>query len=77
MSQVRSDLVYDVGLFDGGDTAYYLFRGYNVVAVDANPVMVEKARTQFAKEIKEKADLAECRHLQSSRHGKLLGFRSR
>jgi FkbM family methyltransferase len=54
LSQVRSDLVYDVGLFDGGDTAYYLFRGYNVVAVDANPVMVEKARTQFAKEIKEK-----------------------
>ena len=31
----HSDLIYDVGLFDGGDTAYYLFRGYNVVAIDA------------------------------------------
>ena len=35
MMEARSDLIYDVGLYDGGDTAYYLFRGYNVVAVDA------------------------------------------
>jgi len=32
MAGLRSDLIYDVGLFDGGDTADYLFRGYNVVA---------------------------------------------
>lgn len=50
----HSDLIYDVGLFDGGDTAYYLFRGYNVVAIDANPVMVERARLRFAKEIRDK-----------------------
>jgi FkbM family methyltransferase len=47
----HSDLIYDVGLFDGADTAYYLFRGYNVVAVDANPLMIEKARLRFSKEI--------------------------
>jgi SAM-dependent methyltransferase len=47
-------LIYDVGLFDGGDTAYYLFRGYNVVAIDANPVMVERARLRFAQEIRDK-----------------------
>lgn len=50
----HSDLIYDVGLFDGGDTAYYLFRGYNVVAIDANPVMVERARLRFAQEIRDK-----------------------
>jgi FkbM family methyltransferase len=44
-------LIYDVGLYDGGDTAYYLFRGYRVVAVDANPLMIERARSRFAKEI--------------------------
>jgi len=46
-------LIYDVGLFDGGDTAYYLFRGYNVVAIDANPLMIDKARSRFAKEMEE------------------------
>lgn len=51
MAKAARDLIYDVGLFDGGDTAYYLFRGYKVVAVDANPVMVENARARFAKEI--------------------------
>src|SRR5262249_15891234 len=35
----------------GNDTAYYLFRGYNVVAIDANPLMVEKARSRFTREI--------------------------
>lgn len=54
MSKVHADLIYDVGLFDGEDTAYYLFRGYNVVAVDANPVMIEKARLRFAREIHDK-----------------------
>jgi FkbM family methyltransferase len=51
MTKINANLIYDIGLFDGEDTAYYLFRGYNVVSVDANPVMVEKARARFAKEI--------------------------
>jgi FkbM family methyltransferase len=51
MTCVRSDLIYDVGLFDGSDTAYYLFRGYNVVAVDANPSMIDRAKSRFASEI--------------------------
>jgi FkbM family methyltransferase len=54
MSQLRSDLIYDVGLFDGEDTASYLFHGYNVVAIDANPVMIEMARLRFAREIQDK-----------------------
>ncbi len=27
------DLIYDVGMHDGEDTAYYLARGYRVVAI--------------------------------------------
>ncbi len=37
-------------MFDGKDAAYYLFRGYNVIAIDANPLMIENARLRFAKE---------------------------
>jgi FkbM family methyltransferase len=44
-------LVYDVGLFDGTDTAYYLSRGSRVVAIDANPIMVENAKARFAGQI--------------------------
>jgi FkbM family methyltransferase len=45
---VQPDLVYDVGLHDGADTAYYLQRGLRVVAIEANPAMVEAARVRFA-----------------------------
>lgn len=48
---MQSDLIYDVGLFDGTDTAYYLSRGYKVVAIDANPQMVENAKKRFSREI--------------------------
>ena len=41
MTKTQSDLIYDVGLFNGDDTAYYLYRGYDVVAIDANPVMID------------------------------------
>jgi SAM-dependent methyltransferase len=47
----HSKVVYDVGLYNGDDTAYYLFQGYKVVAIDANPLMIEEATSRFAKEI--------------------------
>jgi hypothetical protein len=34
MAETHDELIYDVGLFDGADTAYYLYRGYRVVAID-------------------------------------------
>lgn len=46
-----ADLVYDVGMFDGSDSAHYLSLGYRVVAVEANPHYVELARRRFADEI--------------------------
>ncbi len=44
-------LVMDLGLHDGGDTAYYLAQGYRVVAVEADIAHVEAARVKFAKAI--------------------------
>ena len=49
----QPDLAYDVGLHDGADTAYYLSLGLRVVAIEANPLMVEAARQKFAGEISE------------------------
>lgn len=48
---MQKDLVYDVGMNNGDDTAYYLARGYRVVAVEADPTLVEDARSRFSREI--------------------------
>ena len=45
------DLVYDVGMNNGDDTAHYLDRGCRVVAIEANPLLVEQARGRFAEAI--------------------------
>lgn len=45
------DLIYDVGLHEGADTAYYLAKGFRVVAVEANPDLCTSARSRFATEI--------------------------
>jgi FkbM family methyltransferase len=47
------DLVYDVGMHNGDDSAYYLHSGFRVVAIEANPTFVERARSRFAAEIKQ------------------------
>lgn len=48
----RPDLVYDVGLHLGEDTAYYLFRRFSVVAIEANPELVLLAKHRFRDEIR-------------------------
>lgn len=47
------DLVFDIGMHNGDDTAYYLHRGYRVVAVEANPALCAAARERFAPQIAE------------------------
>jgi FkbM family methyltransferase len=50
-SSDRTGLIYDVGLCDGGDTAFYLAKGFRVVAIEANPALVRSARERFARHI--------------------------
>ena len=40
--------VFDFGMYDASDTLYYLENGYNVVAVEANPSLVDSARSRLA-----------------------------
>lgn len=47
------NLIYDVGMFNGDDTNYYLHRGYRVVAIEANPEMAENGRRRFADAIRD------------------------
>lgn len=43
-----TDLIYDVGMNDGMDTAHYLAEGFRVVAVEADPALCQEARIRFA-----------------------------
>jgi FkbM family methyltransferase len=45
------DIVFDIGMYDGADTAYYLRSGYRIVAVEANPELVQHATQKFATEM--------------------------
>jgi FkbM family methyltransferase len=47
------NLIYDIGFNNGDDTAYYLFRGYNVIGIDANPFLIAEGVRRFSKEIRE------------------------
>lgn len=49
----HDDLIIDVGMHDGEDTAFYLVKGFRVAGVEADPQMVEHCRARFAKEIDE------------------------
>jgi FkbM family methyltransferase len=46
-------LIYDVGMHDGEDTAFYLERGYRVVGIEANPSIVARLREKFAGQIRD------------------------
>lgn len=48
---MEGDLVYDVGMHRGDDTAFYLSRGFRVVGVEANPTLVPGLRDRFAAEV--------------------------
>jgi FkbM family methyltransferase len=48
---IDRDLIYDVGLHTGQDTAFYLAKGFRVVAIEAHPELAESARHRFAAEL--------------------------
>ena len=44
--------IFDVGMYDGADTAYYLRHAHTVVAIEANPELCENAKQKFSAAIR-------------------------
>src|SRR5260221_318067 len=44
---MRQNLVYDIGLHLGEDSEFYLKKGFDVVAVEANPTLADKAANRL------------------------------
>src|SRR5450432_793339 len=49
---MKPKTIFDVGMNNGDDTAYYLHRGFDVVAIEANPNLVDKVKIRFREAIK-------------------------
>lgn len=47
----QENLIYDVGMHDGEDTEFYLKKGFDVVAFEANPDLIAGAKKTFSKEM--------------------------
>lgn len=45
------DLIFDLGLHTGQDTEFYLKKGFRVVAIEANPLLVREAEQRFQREV--------------------------
>ena len=43
--------VFDIGFYDGQDSHYYLERGFEVIAFEANPILFETGQNHFAEAI--------------------------
>lgn len=43
--------IFDIGMYDGADTEYYLASGYKVVSIEANPDLVQIAHKKFGAQI--------------------------
>jgi len=44
---IERDLIYDIGMHKGEDSAYYLAKGYRVVGFEANPDLAAQCRDRF------------------------------
>lgn len=53
MTQFANDscTIFDLGMNNGDDTAHYLARGFDVVALEANPALCDLAKRRFSSEI--------------------------
>src|SRR4051812_12299597 len=47
MTAKHDNLIIDVGMHDGGDTAFYLAKGFDVVAVEADPGLAQAGAERF------------------------------
>jgi FkbM family methyltransferase len=51
---MNKSMVFDIGMHSGRDTEFYLLKGFDVIAVEANPRLALNARSYFADAIAKK-----------------------
>jgi FkbM family methyltransferase len=56
---MNNSLIIDVGMHTGRDTEFYLKKGFNVIAIEANPELVKGAQSHF-KEVLSSGQLILC-----------------
>jgi FkbM family methyltransferase len=54
VSKIKPNLIFDIGLHQGEDTEFYLEKGFEVIAFEADPVLVDQCRRKFANQIAER-----------------------
>lgn len=47
MNKMDEKLIYDIGMHNGDDAVYYLNLGYTVIAVEANPLLVDLCKKKL------------------------------
>lgn len=50
---MNEHLIIDVGMHTGRDTEFYLKKGFNVVAIEANPALVDQTKSRLAQYVDE------------------------
>jgi FkbM family methyltransferase len=50
----KNNLIFDFGFHNGDDTDFYLKKGFNVISIEANPILINKGIKRFSKYISEK-----------------------
>jgi FkbM family methyltransferase len=48
---INNNLIFDLGFHNGDDADFYLKKGFKVVAIEANPDLINKGKKRFALEI--------------------------
>lgn len=74
MNDIRraNNIIFDIGMHTGEDTAFYLAKGFRVVAVDASVALVRAGEARFAEQIK--AGLLTIRHAAIARERGIVQF---
>jgi FkbM family methyltransferase len=52
---MKNDLIYDLGMHHGKDTEFYLKKGFRVIAVEANPDLVDRVSKKLSSYIEDKS----------------------
>jgi FkbM family methyltransferase len=50
---VQRDLIFDLGMYEGQDSNFYLSKGFRVVSLEANPELCRRNGEKYSKEIAE------------------------